>query len=85
MTDLPGIIYMDRIPKPESARPQCQVLVGTSGYSYAEWVKHGVYPPGTKTTEMLPEYARSFSIAELDSTFYQIPKGEAVVKMMLKD
>jgi uncharacterized protein YecE (DUF72 family) len=33
---------------------------------------------------MLPTYARSFSIAELNYTFYQIPKGEAVVKMMLK-
>ena len=24
----------------------CRLLVGTSGYSYTEWIEAGFYPPG---------------------------------------
>jgi uncharacterized protein YecE (DUF72 family) len=56
----------------------CQVHVGTSGFSYAEWVEAGFYPPGTKSGNMLQQYARSFSITELNYTWYQMPRVEAI-------
>jgi len=59
----------------------CRLLVGTSGYSYAEWVDAGFYPPGTKSREMLPAYARNFAATELNYTWYQMPKAQAVERM----
>jgi uncharacterized protein YecE (DUF72 family) len=52
--------------------------VGTSGYSYPEWVEAGIYPPGTKAGEMLPLYAREFSVTELNTTWYQMPQAESI-------
>jgi uncharacterized protein YecE (DUF72 family) len=52
--------------------------VGTSGYSYPEWVEAGIYPPGTKAGQMLPLYAREFPVTELNYTWYQMPRAEAV-------
>ncbi|MCP4693165.1 MAG: DUF72 domain-containing protein [Desulfobacterales bacterium] len=59
----------------------CRLLVGTSGYSYAEWVDAGFYPPGSKPAKMLPFYARTFPITELNYTWYQMPKAAAVERM----
>ena len=55
----------------------CRLLVGTSGFSYTEWVK-GFYPEGTKSAGMLPLYAQHFSITELNYTWYQMPKAESI-------
>jgi uncharacterized protein YecE (DUF72 family) len=52
--------------------------VGTSGYSYPEWIEAGIYPPGTKTGQMLPLYAAKFPVTELNYTWYQMPRAEAV-------
>ena len=52
--------------------------IGTSGYSYPEWVEAGIYPPGTKTGQMLPLYAQEFPVTELNYTWYQMPRAEAV-------
>ena len=65
-------------PKEQSERSGCRLLVGTSGYSYTEWVDAGFYPPGTKTGKMLPLYTRYFSITELNYTWYQMPKAEMI-------
>ncbi len=59
----------------------CRLMVGTSGYSYAEWVDAGFYPPGSKPAKMLPFYARTFPITELNYTWYQMPKAAAVERM----
>jgi len=59
----------------------CRLLVGTSGYSYGEWVDAGFYPPGTKSGKMLPVYARTFPITELNYTWYQMPKAQAIERM----
>jgi uncharacterized protein YecE (DUF72 family) len=59
----------------------CRLWVGTSGYSYAEWADAGFYPPGTKSGNMLPFYAQSFPITELNFTWYQMPKARALEKM----
>jgi len=64
--------------KEQSERSDCRLLVGTSGFSYTEWVDAGFYPPGTKSGNMLPLYARHFSITELNYTWYQMPKAEMV-------
>jgi uncharacterized protein YecE (DUF72 family) len=56
----------------------CKWRVGTSGYSYTEWVETGFYPAGTPSGRMLPLYAERFSITELNYTWYQMPKAEAI-------
>jgi len=58
--------------------PAGRLLVGTSGYAYLEWIEAGFYPPGTPSGKMLPLYARQFSITELNYTWYQMPRAEAV-------
>ncbi len=60
----------------------CRLRVGTSGYSYAEWNGAGFYPPETPAREMLPLYARQFSITELNYTWYQMPQAAAMVRML---
>jgi uncharacterized protein YecE (DUF72 family) len=66
--------------KPEHL-PACKLWVGTSGYSYAEWTEAGFYPSGTQPGKMLPFYARNFSIIELNYTWYQMPKAQALERM----
>jgi uncharacterized protein YecE (DUF72 family) len=58
-----------------------RVQVGTSGYSYSEWVDAGFYPPGTRSGHMLPRYARMFPVTELNYTWYQMPKAPALERM----
>jgi len=60
----------------------CQLRVGTSGYSYPEWSDAGFYPPGTPARDMLPLYARQFSVTELNYTWYQMPKAAAMERMI---
>lgn len=52
--------------------------VGTSGYSYPEWVEAGFYPPRTSQRQMLKQYAQHFHCAELNYTWYQMPKADAI-------
>ncbi len=68
----------DTFPAAANSRTQ----VGTSGYSYTEWVDAGFYPPGTKAGHMLPLYARLFPVAELNYTWYQMPKAHAFERML---
>lgn len=63
---------------------QCRLAVGTCGYSYTEWADSGFYPPGTRTTAMMPLYARSFSVVELNYTWYQMARAEAIARMVEK-
>lgn len=48
------------------------IAVGTCGFSYKDWVGP-VYPPRTKPADMLGEYARRFSVVEIDSSYYRVP------------
>jgi uncharacterized protein YecE (DUF72 family) len=59
----------------------CQIRVGTSGYSYAEWAEAGFYPPGTRSADMLTVYAQNFPITELNFTWYQMPKAHVLERM----
>jgi uncharacterized protein YecE (DUF72 family) len=56
----------------------CGLFVGTSGFSYTEWGEAGFYPSGTKSGNLLPLYARQFPITELNYTWYQMPRAEAI-------
>jgi len=51
--------------------------VGTSGWSYDEWVGP-VYPPGLKPPKRLDFYTRLFHTVEIDSSFYNIPSEVAI-------
>ena len=55
------------------------VWVGTSGYSYSDWVG-GFYPAGTKATQMLAYYSRQFPLVELNFTFYRPPTPDMLDK-----
>ncbi|MFZ7127094.1 MAG: DUF72 domain-containing protein [Desulfobacterales bacterium] len=67
-----------------SEERKCRIRVGTSGYSYPEWVASGFYPAGIRQGEMLPAYARVFPATELNYTWYQMPKAASVERMLLQ-
>ena len=49
-----------------------RVLVGTSGYNYAEW-KGSFYPDTLSSKKMLPFYAARLPTVEINYTFYRMP------------
>jgi uncharacterized protein YecE (DUF72 family) len=49
------------------------VVVGTSGFSFADWVGP-FYPSGTRGPDMLAYYAQHFASVELNSSYYGIPR-----------
>ena len=49
-----------------------EVRVGTSGYSFADWVGP-FYPPGIAKGKMLDHYAGYFDTVEINSTYYRVP------------
>lgn len=57
------------------------VYVGTSGYSYSDWVGP-VYPTGTDRTSFLSCYARRFPAVELNFTYYRQPDAGLVSGMI---
>jgi len=62
-------------------KTECDLMIGTSGYSYPEWVDAGFYPKGTQSGKMLSVYSRIFSTTELNYTWYQMPKAHAIERM----
>jgi len=73
---------MNPINKPRhSPKYSCDIHIGTSGYSYAEWAEAGFYPLETKSGGMLACYAQTFAATELNYTWYQMPKPQAVERM----
>jgi uncharacterized protein YecE (DUF72 family) len=67
--------------EPVSAEPA--VWVGTSGYSFRDWVGP-FYPPGTRSGDMLHYYAARFSCVEVNSTYYGIPEPRVLEQMERK-
>lgn len=59
------------------------IHIGTSGWSYKHW-KDIFYPPGLKTTQWLTYYSNLFKIAEINTSFYRIPRPESVIEWMEK-
>ena len=66
----------------QAPSPPVCLRVGTSGYSYPEWVDAGFYPPNTPARGMLAQYARIFSVTELNYTWYQMPKAPTMERMV---
>ncbi len=60
-----------------------RILVGTSGFSFADWVGP-FYPPGMKSGEFLEYYSRHFDIVEVNSTYYRIPHPRVLSQMERK-
>lgn len=65
----------------QSSEKGTRLRVGTSGYSYPEWIEAGFYPPRTPSAHMLGLYARAFPVTELNYTWYQIPKAAPLSRM----
>jgi uncharacterized protein YecE (DUF72 family) len=59
-----------------------QILIGTSGYSYKEWVGP-VYPEGTKYDDYLACYVGLFPTVELNFSYYNMPKAKNLEKMLV--
>src|SRR5262249_10789697 len=57
-----------------------QVWIGTSGYSYKDWVGD-FNPPATRPANMLPYYSRHFPLVELNYTFYRPPTASALAAL----
>ena len=57
------------------------ILIGTSGYSYHEWVGP-VYPEGTKAKDYLARYSELFPTVELNFSYYTMPKADNLAKML---
>ena len=55
-------------------------LVGTSGYSFDDWVGP-FYPPGTPRQRFLETYARHFDCVEINATHYRIPSPHTFERM----
>jgi uncharacterized protein YecE (DUF72 family) len=69
--------------EPLRADPARRVFVGTSGYSFADWVGP-FYPPGTRAGDFLAHYARHFAAVEVNATYYRVPPPAAMAAMERK-
>ena len=59
------------------------LYIGTSGFSYDDWVGP-YYPQGLKKTDWLAFYAQEFSTVELNSSYYGIPTTFSMERMAAK-
>ena len=57
------------------------ILIGTSGFSYKDWVGP-VYPQGTPAKNYLPLYAKEFSFTELNFSYYRQPDPRTMERMV---
>ena len=56
-----------------------QLLAGTSGYSYKEWLGH-FYPEKLAAGAMLRYYAERFATVEINNTFYRMPAPDMLAR-----
>ena len=59
------------------------IHIGTSGYSYDDWVGP-FYPEGTDKREFLDYYARHFDCNEVNYTYYRMPDAGTLQAMSAK-
>ena len=57
------------------------ILIGTSGYSYDDWIGP-VYPPGTSKGEFLRAYSARFPLVELNFSYYRQPDERVLLRMV---
>jgi uncharacterized protein YecE (DUF72 family) len=56
------------------------VHVGLSGWNYSHWRNGVFYPPRLPAARWLEFYAERFDTVEVNSTFYRLPRREAVAR-----
>ena len=61
---------------------KAEVMIGTSGYSYIEWVG-SVYPAGTRQKDFLALYAGQFRTVELNFSYHRMPEAKYLAKMLV--
>jgi uncharacterized protein YecE (DUF72 family) len=54
-----------------------EIIVGTSGYSFEDWVGP-FYPPGTRKEQMFDHYIQHFAAVELNFTYYRLPTARTM-------
>lgn len=59
------------------------IYIGTSGYSYKDWVGP-FYPEGTPRKEWLEFYARQFRVTELNFSYYRVPTTFTMERLVAK-
>jgi uncharacterized protein YecE (DUF72 family) len=62
---------------------KAEIQIGCQGWNYADWTTKAAgetvfYPRGTRSGEMLENYARVFETIEVDSSFYAIPPASTI-------
>src|SRR5438876_474667 len=77
---LPASVLFSGLERAAGYNSCMQVWLGTSGYSYPDWVG-GFYPPGTRSNQMLNRYAESFPLVELNFTFYRLPTPAMLARL----
>jgi uncharacterized protein YecE (DUF72 family) len=75
-------LFPEEPPDVEWSR-DARVQVGTSGYSFADWVGP-FYPPGMRSGDFLSYYSQRFSVVEVNSTYYRIPHPRVLELMERK-
>ncbi len=60
-----------------------RIVIGTSGYSFADWVGP-FYPPGTRSSDFLRFYTQHFAAVEMNSTYYRVPDARMLDRMQQK-
>ena len=56
------------------------IRIGCSGWNYAHWRNGVFYPPRLPASRWLDFYAERFDTVEVNSTFYRLPKRDAVAR-----
>jgi uncharacterized protein YecE (DUF72 family) len=56
------------------------IYLGTSGFSYKDWVG-AYYPPGLPQRNWLAMYSQEFNSCEINSTYYALPRPEVLKAM----
>ena len=62
---------------------KAEVRVGTSGYSFADWIGP-FYPQGIEKGKMLDFYVDYFDTVEVNSTYYRIPHPRVMANLEKK-
>jgi uncharacterized protein YecE (DUF72 family) len=66
--------------EPATNRVGSNIVVGTSGYSFEDWVGN-FYPAHIRKGDMLKEYCKHFTVVEVNSTYYRIPHAAVLARM----
>lgn len=66
-----------------SVGPKADIYIGTSGYSYRDWVGT-FYPLGTSQKDMLSYYAQEFLFTEINFSYYRLPTPKIFESMLDK-